>query len=318
MSIECVVVDAGARYGLHPTWEELRSLAQFHLFEMDHEESKRLERKYREDNNVHIYPMALYSSDCTLKYRVSVHRGLNSVFTSNHSLLRESDYKQREFAISGENVVEARSVDSLFEANPVHFMKLDVEGAEYEVLQGAKRQLKTNLLAVRSEVMFAPIYNDAPLFGDIHRVLLAEGFELLNIDYTGAGNKTGRYTLPSRYGKLLSSDAVWTLNNERLFSFKGKELTENIIRLSLFLMYNNATDIAIDVLTRAVNHAGINLAGYHNDPLFIALHKQVLLLFKSLIVMPMFNEVDIMTTYREIFGQSFPLMNAFYESPMFT
>ena len=39
MSLNISVVDAGARYGLHPTWAELRGIVNFHLFEMDNNEA---------------------------------------------------------------------------------------------------------------------------------------------------------------------------------------------------------------------------------------------------------------------------------------
>ena len=176
MSIDCVVVDAGARYGLHPTWAELHALVQFHLFEIDHDEAKRLERKYVEYENIKIYPLALYSRDGTLKYFVSAHQGLNSVFTSNNALLRQHDYMLQEFAVAGERIVEARTIDSLFETKPVHFIKLDVEGAEFDVLHGAKQQLQTNLLGIRSEVLFAPIYNGASQFGDLNKLRAGPSF----------------------------------------------------------------------------------------------------------------------------------------------
>ncbi len=47
MTLYCVVIDAGARYGLHPTWSDLRGLVEFHLFEMDDVESGRLEQRYQ-------------------------------------------------------------------------------------------------------------------------------------------------------------------------------------------------------------------------------------------------------------------------------
>jgi FkbM family methyltransferase len=317
MSMNCVVIDAGARYGLHPTWAELRSLAEFHMFEMDGEEAARLQRKYQSDPGITIYPIALYSRDATLRFRVSEHQALNSVFASNEGLLKQNDYMLREFAVTQERSVEARSVDSLFAGKDVHFMKLDVEGAEFELLQGAKEKLATSVLGIRSEVLFAPIYEGAPLFGDLNHLLLAEGFELLNFDYSGAGNKSGRFTLPGRYGKLLSSDAVWIVNSDRLFSARGERLAENVIRMALFLMLNNATDLAVDILTRAVMRAGVSLDAYGEDPLLQVLHRKVLLLFKSLLGLPMFEEKDITSTYKNIFGRNFPLMNEFYQSDIF-
>jgi FkbM family methyltransferase len=300
--LDCVVVDAGARYGLHPSWADLRGVAEFHLFEMDQEEAARLKRKYESDAGITIYPIALYSSDSTLTFRVSEHQALNSVFHSNEELLKSNDYMLREFAVTAER--------------EIHFLKLDVEGAEYELLKGAKKQLQTSVLGIRSEVLFAPVYQDAPLFGDLHRLMLDHGFELLNFDYTGAGNKAARFTLPGRYGKLLSSDAVWVVGDGRLFAAKGDRLVRDILRLAIFLLMNNATDLAIDLLVRAVKREGLSFDAYRDDPLFIALHRKALFLFKALLSLPMLQEGDVTDAYKTIFARDFPLMNQFYQSDL--
>lgn len=315
--LNCVVVDAGARYGLHPSWADLRGIAEFHLFEMDAVEASRLSQKYEKDPLITIYPVALYSSDTTLTFQVSEHQALNSVFQANDGLLRSNDYMLREFAVTEERKTEARSLDSLFSGRDIHFLKLDVEGAEYELLKGAHTKLSTSVLGVRSEVLFAPVYEGAPLFGDLHKIMLDEGFELLNFDYTGAGNKAGRFTLPGRYGKLLSSDAVWVVGNERLFANSGERLTHDIVRIALFEMSNGATDLAIDTLLRAVTKESVSFDSCRNDPVFVALHRKCLFLFKSLLSMPMLQESDITSTYKTIFGRDFPLMNQFYQSDLF-
>ena len=314
--LNCVVVDAGARYGLHPSWAELRGIAEFHLFEMDADEANRLSNKYRDDALITVYPIALYSSDTTLTFRVSEHQALNSLFRVNESLLQDHEYKLREFATTEERTTQARAIDSLFTGRDVHFLKLDAEGAEYQLLQGAREKLQTTVLGVRSEVLFAQVYQDAPLFGDLHRLMLDHGFELLNLDYTGAGNKTGRFTLPGRYGKLLSSDAVWTIGNDRLFPARGDRLRDDIVRLALFMMLNGATDLAVDLLLRAVTREGVSFESCGQDPLFVALHRRSLLLFKSLLELPMLQEEDITRTYKSIFGRDFPLMNQFYQSDL--
>jgi FkbM family methyltransferase len=314
MTIDCVVVDAGARYGLHPTWAPMRGLVDFHLFEMDAEEAGRLQRKYQSDPRIKVYPLALYSSDTVLTFRVSEHHALNSVFQSNDALLQQNEYMLRDFAVSAERQTEARALDSLFDRQEVHFLKLDVEGAEYELLKGAKRLLSTSVLGVRSEVLFAPVYTGAPLFGDLHNIMLENGFELLNFDYTGAGNKAGRFTTLGRYGKLLSSDAVWVVGNDRLFAAKPERLAQDVVRFALFLMNNGATDLAIDTLLRAVTREGVALSTMLADPLVAALNRQVLFLFKSLLSLPMLQEADITSTYKQLFGSEFPLMNRFYET----
>jgi FkbM family methyltransferase len=314
--LKCVVVDAGARYGLHPSWLELRGIAEFHLFEMDVEEAQRLAQKYKNDKLIIVHATALFSSDTKLSFHVSEHRALNSVFQANEKLLRSNDYMLRDFVIKDKDATSARALDSLFAGREVHFLKLDVEGAEYELLKGARSQLHTNVLGVRSEVLFAPVYQGAPLFGELHRMMLDNGFELLNLDYSGAGNKGGRFTLPGRYGKLLSTDAVWVVGNDRLFAANGDQLMEDVVRLALFEMLNGATDLAIDTLLRAVTEEGVSFDSCRDDPLFMALHRKSLLLFKSLLGLPMFRESDILDAYKTIFLRDFPVMNQFYQSDL--
>ncbi|NJL08884.1 MAG: FkbM family methyltransferase, partial [Methylacidiphilales bacterium] len=138
MSISCVVIDAGARYGLHPSWADMRNLAEFHLFEMDEVEAERLARKYAKDSNIAVYPIALYKENATLRFKVSAHQALNSLFSTNDDVLQRNEYMIRDFAVQDERTAQARSIDSLFEGKDVHFLKLDIEGAELAILQAMR------------------------------------------------------------------------------------------------------------------------------------------------------------------------------------
>jgi FkbM family methyltransferase len=316
-SLDCVVLDAGARYGLHPSWVELRGVATFHLFEMDPAEAARLAKKYSSDSAIHVHPVALFSQNRTLKFNVSQHRALNSMYSTDTDLLERNEYMQEGFSVIDELSVEAKTIDSVFSGADIHFLKLDIEGAELEALKGGTDKLRTSILGVRSEVCFAPVYKSAPLFGDIHRYLLDFGFELLNLDYTGQGNKAGRFARPARYGKLISSDAVWVINNDRLFAACGERLVHDLVRLAAFLALNDAPDLAVDVLLRAVQREGVSFDCVRNCALFASLHRKLLLFFKELTGLPMFDKAEIGAAYQTIFGREFPDLNRFYELDIF-
>ena len=49
------IVDGGARYGLHPTWEKCENIAHFDLFEIDVDEAGRLRDKYKKLQNIKIH-----------------------------------------------------------------------------------------------------------------------------------------------------------------------------------------------------------------------------------------------------------------------
>jgi hypothetical protein len=189
----------------------------------------------------------------------------------------------------------------VFRGKDVHFLKLDIEGAEYSALKGARETLDRAVLGIRCEVLFAPIFKGAKLFGHLHDLLAEHGFELLNLDYMGAGNKAGRFTLPGRYGKLLSSDAVWIINNDKLWSSNPNELHDNIIRYSLFLLFNGASDLAVDALLQATRSHGLHLANLLEDPLVVVLRTKLLDLFKSLLSVPQLLEKSCINSMRNEF-----------------
>ena len=318
MQIKCTVIDAGSRYGLHPSWSDLRGLVDFHLFEMDKKEANRLEKKYEGDSSIKVYPLALHSELAGVKkFNISNHRGLNSLYDRNDQYLEREKYMVKEFNSMTKEETFTNTIDNIFKDIDIHFLKLDTEGCDLDILKGSEEKLLTSVLAVRSEVLFAPVFKNAPLFGQVHQFLLDHGMELLNLEYDGKGNKAGRYTMPNRYGKLITSDGLWVVNTQRLFRGKSDRLVHDIVRFSLFLMLNNATDLAVDTLVRAVEEENVCFDDLFEDPLLQFLHKKLLLLFKDLLNLPMIEEDDVVDTYRTIFGREFPSMNRFYESDMF-
>lgn len=122
-----VVVDGGAYTGdtLDGFLERTESRFQmYHAFEPDHTNAEQLRRhiaglpvQVRERITVH--EVALHSGDETLEF---------SEIGDPTSMI----------AAGGGRSVEGRSLDSLLPDVPVTFLKLDVEGAERAVLQGAR------------------------------------------------------------------------------------------------------------------------------------------------------------------------------------
>jgi hypothetical protein len=74
-------------------------------------------------------------------------------------------------------------------------------------------------------------------------------------------------------------NAVWIVNNERLFSTIVNTLRDDVVRIACFLLNNGATDLAVEILQQAVSEKNISFDDLQKDPLFNYLRRKILLLF---------------------------------------
>ena len=75
-------------------------------------------------------------------------------------------------------------LDDVKEAVEADLLKVDVQGAEILVFQGALACLKTALI-VDVEVDFIPLYKNQPLFADVDAFLRVHGFSLHHLQHYG-------------------------------------------------------------------------------------------------------------------------------------
>ena len=71
--------------------------------------------------------------------------------------------------------VATRKLDDIAEIAHLDFLKMDVQGAEREVLAHGRTRLK-DTVAVQTEVSFVPLYHDQPTIGDMDLALRELGF----------------------------------------------------------------------------------------------------------------------------------------------
>jgi hypothetical protein len=80
------------------------------------------------------------------------------------------------------------------------FLKVDVQGYELEVLQGAVESL-ADVLAVECELSLAPLYEGQALFADLVEWLRAPGFVLVGLESVH---------FDARSGELLQVNGLFT------------------------------------------------------------------------------------------------------------
>jgi len=117
---------------------------------------------------------------------------------------------------TGSEMVELRTLDNVAKefvsgANGV-FLKLDVQGMEYQVLQGAS-QFIDNVVGIQAELSLVPLYEGERLFDDMFHELETRGFDLWSLVPGFINPDTGR---------LLQLDAIFFRKQARYPSLEAK------------------------------------------------------------------------------------------------
>lgn len=149
-----------------------------HCFEPVPEVAAILSRNLQSDAHAHIYCTALGSHSSRSVLNRYTEPVLNSLLP-----LRERYRQVWDAQLEGEFEVRIEPLDSfgLHEPGSLIWMKVDVQGTEHAVIDGAEKTLDgVQLLII--EVAFASVYEDDTDFWSLHRRLLgSHGFVLYNL-----------------------------------------------------------------------------------------------------------------------------------------
>ena len=159
--------DVGARWGIDKPWKSFRNLIDLISFEPDKVEYESLMKN--KDVNDMIYPYALYKEPKNISLNLTKSRGCSSLYKPNYDFLKNFPDLQR-FAIEDVVDVTATSLDALYRDqvfSNMDFIKIDVQGAELDILKGGETFLSEHILGIEIEVEFQQLYFGQPLFADI-------------------------------------------------------------------------------------------------------------------------------------------------------
>jgi FkbM family methyltransferase len=129
------IVDIGAQSGLYTLYSKFLPSATFYAFEPFPSSFKLLNDNIELNNikNVHTYNLAI--SDNPGKLTLNTCASHNGLHTLGSTPMRFSDIVPIE--------VEVTTIDHMFYEKhiPVHYMKIDTEGWEYNILKGAEKTI---------------------------------------------------------------------------------------------------------------------------------------------------------------------------------
>ena len=133
--------------------------------------------------------------------------------------------------------VSCRRLDHVVPAGRiVDFLKLDVEGAELEVLRGASRMLgQGDVLAIKTEFACLPLYESHPLLGHQQVLLDDYGYRLIDLDLAHLGYTRDRSKISSLADRRLryAGDAFFIVDPDRIALSAEKRHRLGIICVAL-------------------------------------------------------------------------------------
>jgi len=142
----------------------------------------------------------------------------------------------------------------------IDVLKVDVQGADLDVLRGGKDIIHKSTLAVVVEVEFSEVYKGQPLFSDIDQYLRQQGFVLFDLVTEDAWCRLPRQFSPvrsqRRAGQLLWADAIYfrdllqdNAQVQHLYS------PESLLKLGAIADAFEFPDYALEILTHlTLNH----------------------------------------------------------------
>lgn len=239
------VVDIGCRGGLAEEFASLHRLVRLIGFDADAEECARINSEPHDLYSREVFPVFIGAENGESDFH------LFKVLAESSALLPDPRYAALfrgpgEFAVDRTVRVETSTLDTFYETHEEltrpDFIKLDTQGTELDVLNGARECLRTASM-VESEIEFLPLYQNQCLFEDVLGFMRDQGFDLLYLNRLF--NKRKSYRGRAR-GQLTFGDAVFGRREDRL-----DDLDDDAVARYLLMLINiGCLDVAHSILQK--------------------------------------------------------------------
>jgi FkbM family methyltransferase len=194
------IIDVGANIGQYAMLtRKLGFKGEIISFEPGLSEFNKLLKNSEKDKNWKIYNLALGSREEKSTINISKNSYSSSmleVLTSLTSCSPDSEFIKKES-------INVTTLDSLYsdlvDKNDVVLLKIDVQGAEKQVIHGAKESLK-KIKGIQIEMSLEELYKEETLFLEMIEILKNLGFNLYSIENGFFNSSTG---------KLLQIDGIF-------------------------------------------------------------------------------------------------------------
>jgi FkbM family methyltransferase len=239
--------DAGARGGIDTRWRRFHAYLEAVGFEPDPVECERLNRESAsQDPPTRFLPYALAGGNGEVTFYEANWPPASSIYPPNDAFLKPFPFASQLLGVKATRRVTAVSLDEACTAEDLwpDYLKLDVEGAELQVLEGGERAT-AGALALEVEVEFAPLRSGQPLFAEVDSHLRGRGWHLMGLRRVHWRRSAGLDPRVTGYGgQLTQADALYL--NAALLDDGLSEARS--LKLILILAAYRQVDFALELL----------------------------------------------------------------------
>lgn len=145
--------------------------------------------------------------------------------------------------------IPARRLDDIVAEKRVSpdFIKIDTQGAEYEIIEGAKQNLLKHCFGCTLESWTVPIHENQHLAFDVMRLMHDLDFRIFDAERTAIWQRGGKEHFKSNRGELVGMDFLYFRDPHRLQHFGA----EKLLRAGLLADLWGYRKFAVELLRRA-------------------------------------------------------------------
>lgn len=174
-------IDVGARGGPQSHWRRFAALMQTDLFEPDEAACREQAELKRPGEN--WFPVALGGYTGNGKLHVLKQPSGSSLYPPNEPMI--SRFSPRHYwtldRVADVPLMTMSDFIAQYQRPLPNLLKLDVQGAELDILKALRPEHWGNLLAVQAEVEFVELYRGQPLFHDVDAFMRGQGFVMFDL-----------------------------------------------------------------------------------------------------------------------------------------
>lgn len=216
---EITLADIGSAGGLKDRWAPARSIVSAMLFEpRDGGEPRKMGRDT-------LYPVALGPQPGRATLNLTALPNMSSTLRPNAPLLGTFRKKGAHTQLTGTLDMPVDTLDAIAarEGRRIDAIKVDTQGSELGILEGARACLAGSVILAEIEVSFFERYEGQALLRDVEGFMAAQGFDLLDLYRLKRYRRLNRLGVGNislgggqRAGRLAYGDALFFLAEDRL------------------------------------------------------------------------------------------------------